>query len=164
MKRDINSTDRRYKDTTLESSAKCGTARRQQTRSATAAGSPSKHCGNPRSCFFVGYLFLLIFVVVVVFVFIIWVLPLGILQIHREQQQSHSAEQRIHSKAKRERCKIRTFAPGSSGICQIQDIYVYIHKPWLYLPTVKEQSVTSLLLLWIGVTIARMRKRRCAGS
>jgi len=60
VKRDIR-TVARYKDTIREwSSAKCGTARRQQTRSATAAGSPSKHSGNPRSRFFfgfVGYLF-----------------------------------------------------------------------------------------------------------
>jgi len=89
VKRDIR-TVARYKDTIREwSSAKCGTARRQQTRSATAAGSPSKHSGNPRSRFFFGF---------VGYLFFFWVLPLGILQIH-----SKTATKSLHSEITQKR-------------------------------------------------------------
>jgi len=154
VKRDIR-TVARYKDTIREwSSAKCGTARRQQTRSATAAGSPSKHSGNPRSRFFfgfVGYLF-----------FFFGFCRLVSCRYTAKQQQSHSTPKSL----KRERCKIRTFAPGSSGICQIQDIYIDIYKLRHYLSSDRQRTKRNksvIVMDWCDYC-THAQKALCAGS
>jgi len=79
-----------------------------------------------------------------------------------KQQQSHSTPKSL----KRERCKIRTFAPGSSGICQIQDIYIDIYKLRHYLSSDRQRTNRNksvIVMDWCDYC-THAQKALCAGS